>query len=711
MSASKTVINLYNPGEKRKDDLINEFVIRKREFENIFNDIKSSKMEHSEQPYLLVGQRGSGKSTLIQRLRYAIEDDPQLSSWLIPITFTEEQYNITELGDLWIRIAEYLEDYHDIPGIVSEMEKQFESKAPEAKQFDVLTRYLQDHKKKIIIFIDNIGDLLKKFKDIEVKRLRTVLQSSAELRLIAASPVMLDEVEEYQKALFQYFKTIRLGGLDREEMETLLRHLGDRYNSREAIDKIISDTPERIEIMRRLTGGIVRTVVMMYNIFVENVEGSPISDLYKLLDEATPLYKHKMDDLPVQQQKIVDAVAKNWDAITSGELSKILRMPSSSISAQLRQLEKDQWIEKIETNTKNHLYELQERFFNIWYLMRNGRKYEKNRVMWFVKFMEALLEKDEIERRIEGLVKEFKDGKVDKESMEFWLPIYCESKLISAIPKVNLLKSGFESDNLDLNTFFSESIYDFFANPQKGDKKQLKEFLMSFSSEGEVQHLICLLAFSDTIYKGASSSYWLEVLREMSNDDKDGFIHCLIYLLLRNNDSSDAYRSMALGYPVLLLQILNTAFAFGFKAHEELITNFKINEKYKDFIFTNMVEAIRLLFHNKINESWDKLLFVIKNMQDELVKTHLTLLPFGNYIQLLIAKYQYQYTYQLMMNEKLKLNETDRPLYYALMHYMRDEYPNEYLRMPPEMKETTEDIIKKIEAFRAQDKVVASTAE
>jgi DNA-binding MarR family transcriptional regulator len=106
--------------------------------------------------------------------------------------------------------------------------------------------------------------------------------------------------------------------------------------------------------MRRLTGGIVRTVVMMYNIFIENAEGSPMNDLYKLLDEATPLYKHKMDDLPVQQQKIVDAVAKNWDAITTGELAKLLRVPSSTISAQLRQLEKDQWIEKIETNTKNY---------------------------------------------------------------------------------------------------------------------------------------------------------------------------------------------------------------------------------------------------------------------------------------------------------------------------------------------------------------------
>src|SRR5580700_1977823 len=93
MLANKTITTLYNPGEKDREVLKAEFVIRLKEFNNIFNDIKTSKMEKPEQHYLLIGQRGSGKSTLIQRLRYAIEDDAELSQWLIPIAFTEEQYN------------------------------------------------------------------------------------------------------------------------------------------------------------------------------------------------------------------------------------------------------------------------------------------------------------------------------------------------------------------------------------------------------------------------------------------------------------------------------------------------------------------------------------------------------------------------------------------------------------------------------------------
>ena len=46
-------------------------------------------------------------------------------------------------------------------------------------------------------------------------------------------------------------------------------------------------------------------------------------------------------------------------------------------------------VEKVETKTKNHLYRLEERFFNIWYLMRFGRKTHQ-RVLWLVRFFETM---------------------------------------------------------------------------------------------------------------------------------------------------------------------------------------------------------------------------------------------------------------------------------------------------------------------------------
>ena len=82
---------LYNPDRKSKGNLIAEFVVRTKLLEDIMQDIESSDMVTPEQHYLLVGQRGTGKTTLLHRIRYAIEDSEKLNKWLIPVIFSEHR--------------------------------------------------------------------------------------------------------------------------------------------------------------------------------------------------------------------------------------------------------------------------------------------------------------------------------------------------------------------------------------------------------------------------------------------------------------------------------------------------------------------------------------------------------------------------------------------------------------------------------------------
>ena len=66
---------LYNPAEKPKEEIINEFVIRTDVFKRIMEDILTSEMKHAEQGYLIIGHRGMGKTTLLHRIKYAIQDE------------------------------------------------------------------------------------------------------------------------------------------------------------------------------------------------------------------------------------------------------------------------------------------------------------------------------------------------------------------------------------------------------------------------------------------------------------------------------------------------------------------------------------------------------------------------------------------------------------------------------------------------------------
>ena len=280
---------LYNPDRKAKNDLIAEFVVRTDIYVEIMNDLERSKMTSSEQHYILVGQRGTGKTTLLNRIKYGIEDSGKLKNVVIPILFSEEQYNISELVNLWETVAQQLEDNYGFEGICAEIEANISKSDFEERSYEILARHLKKAKKKIVLLIDNIGDILKRLEKVEIHRLREILQTESEIRIIAGSPFYLDTLLDYQQPFFEFFKVIRLDGLNKKETQELLMKLAEINGEEEKIQKIITETPERVETLRTLTGGVPRTIALMFIIFIEFNNEDTVKDLEKILDAVTPL--------------------------------------------------------------------------------------------------------------------------------------------------------------------------------------------------------------------------------------------------------------------------------------------------------------------------------------------------------------------------------------------------------------------------------------
>ncbi|MBK7258509.1 MAG: ATP-binding protein [Ignavibacteriae bacterium] len=179
---------IFNPGSQSSDDLVDNFVIRLREFEELLAAIKRDNMSVPPQHFMIQGQRGYGKTTLLLRLNIEIKNDPDLRPWLIPLLFDEEQYSVRTLAKLWAVVIDTLSSgYSDFAGLSELVDPLYDKKHPEEEIFNLLLMWLKDKNKKLVLLIDNFGDIIEKFTRTENQRLREVLNTCSQLRIIGAS--------------------------------------------------------------------------------------------------------------------------------------------------------------------------------------------------------------------------------------------------------------------------------------------------------------------------------------------------------------------------------------------------------------------------------------------------------------------------------------------------------------------------------------------
>ncbi len=403
-----------NTGSKSKSTIIDGFVIRTSEFDHINNQFSNCTEPEKLQNTIIIGQRGAGKTTLMHRLNYSILDSGKLSQKYLPVLFSEEQYNLSDLTNLWEAAAVFIEDNFHIENLTSKIDEIIENeKEFEKKSFEFLEQFLISQKKTAVLFIENINYFLKKLSENEKKRLKSILTSNSPIRIVGSSTSYSDGSTDFQDKFYNFFQIVALDGLTQEECIKLLIKIGQQYGEEEQIINIINNYPGRVESLRRLTGGVPRTISYLFQIFLDNENGKAIKDLYLLIDTLTLLYKSELDQLSTQQQKVIDIIARRWDAISVKEIAKKTRLESKNISSILSYLEKNQLLERIQTPTKNHLYRIKERFMNIWYLMRFGRKNDKENVIWLVRFFDAWCDESELTKRLEKYISNVKGGKYD----------------------------------------------------------------------------------------------------------------------------------------------------------------------------------------------------------------------------------------------------------------------------------------------------------
>jgi DNA-binding transcriptional regulator GbsR (MarR family) len=249
--------------------------------------------------------------------------------------------------------------------------------------------------RRFILLVDNLDIVLDRLDREQEWTFRRVISQEPAIQFIGASSRVMEALYQYDRAFYDFFQVHELKGLDDSETFAMLRRLGGDSGEAE-VDKLIQERPGRIRALRLLAGGNPRTLVLLFRVLTEARDGDVQRDIEQLLDLYTPLYKARFEELPAQAQQLVDAMAIHWDPLTAADLTELLRPLSvNQVSAQLKRLEDLGVVEKAPWfGEKKTAFQITERFFNIWYLMRASRRVRR-RLLWLVKFLEAWFDREE----------------------------------------------------------------------------------------------------------------------------------------------------------------------------------------------------------------------------------------------------------------------------------------------------------------------------
>ena len=398
-------VAVYNPDLLSRDELKRYFVGRLPLLERILADLRREPAGRIPQHRLFLGQRGMGKTSLLRRLAVAVDEDQELAAVWLPLTFPEEQYNIARPADLWLNCLDALGDAMDRAGRRAEaqaLDERIERLAGAAPEI-ILAALLEEAARlgrRLLLLLDNADLILDRLRDSHWA-LRETLQTRPELLVFGASARAIEASYKYDAAFYDFFRIDELKGLTEDELRATLIRLAEVGNT-PAVAELVRTDPARIRTLHVLTGGNPRTTVLLYGVLAQGGGGDVRSDLEGLLDRVTPLYKARFEELPELSQKLVDALALHWDPASARQLADRLGWEVNLVSAQLARLQTQGLVEKTEPyRGKRALFQIGERFFNIWYLMRASRRVRR-RLTWLVRFLRMWFNAAELQGHVRG---------------------------------------------------------------------------------------------------------------------------------------------------------------------------------------------------------------------------------------------------------------------------------------------------------------------
>jgi len=421
-----TSIAIYDPRRLKEEDFLAGFIARDDLVDFLLAQLRLTAVDGEARHRLFLGQRGMGKTSLLRRLEIGTRTDPDLAAALLPLTFREEQYNIRSLDRFWRNCGEALAEWLEASGDVASAERldsEMCSAAwdePDGAAEAFLARAAETGRRPVLL-LDNLDLILDALPPEQHWQLRRILQAQGGPIVYGAAAQAPRQSGDPQAAFYEFFKLSLLEPLTAAELMRCLQRLAEaRGDAGKPVVEVLVRSPERLQVLHRLTGGNPRILALLYQLLERAESDTVFSDLEGLLDQMTQLYKARVEELRTElQRSMLDAIALHWDPITSHDLAETTRVEITTVSSQLAKLKQIGLIEEVPTSGARAGYQLIERFFNVWYLMRHGTRRTRQKMRWLTEFLRSFYSQDDLLELRDRLLRQMPSGE--------WGELYTEA--------------------------------------------------------------------------------------------------------------------------------------------------------------------------------------------------------------------------------------------------------------------------------------------
>ena len=360
----------FNPGFLNNEELVASYCVRTTEFELLVEVLREC-TGCSNQHQIVIGPRGSGKTSLLLRVAAEVGRDAALASTFFPVVFAEESYEVATAGEFWLEcltnladLATRREDAPDLHRTVDKLRAIRDDQALSDRCLGALLDFADREDKRLVLLVENLNMLFRDMADPDTAgwRLRKILQTEPRIIVFASATSRFEEIDNPDRALYDLFRVRTLRPLDRNQCATLWETVSGR-----------SPAPEMIRPLEILTGGSPRLISIVAGFGAGLSFRELMADLLDLVDDHTEYFKSHLESLPAQERRVYLALATLWKPATTREIADHARLETSTCSAQLARLGERGVVRVAGGSARRKQYYLTERLYNIYYLLRRHR--------------------------------------------------------------------------------------------------------------------------------------------------------------------------------------------------------------------------------------------------------------------------------------------------------------------------------------------------